>query len=284
MRNRLAPLLWSAHRLVRAVRPAPAGSFRILLFHDVAETDLPAFAALLAHLADSRRLIGPAEAEAMLAGNAWNGGRLPCLLSFDDGFASNRVLADTLLAEYGARALFFVCPGLMALDHDRQRQAIVANIHDGKGAADDRSLMGWDDLEHLRAHGHVIGNHTMDHLRLTRLTPAQQAEQVGEAARILSSRLEATDWFAYTFGDIDSVDASALSEIARHHRFCRSGIRGANHRAVHPLALRADHVDLASPPAWRSLAAEGGLDPLYRHQRARLDAMAYTAQYSPTSV
>lgn len=282
MRNRLSPLLWSAYRLVRTVLPAPAGSFRILLFHDVPEADVAAFTALVSHLAKANRLIGPAEAESMLAGNAWNGGALPCLLSFDDGFASNRALADTVLAEHGARALFFVCPGLMALDADRQKLAIATNIHDGKNAADDRSLMGWEDLEHLRAHGHVIGNHTMDHLRLTRLTPDQRAEQVGQAALILSSRLGPTEWFAYTFGDIDSIDPASLTEISRHHHYCRSGIRGANQRVTNRLALRADHVDLTAPPAWRALAAEGGLDALYRKQRARLDAMAYSAQYSPT--
>ena len=274
MRARLAPLLWAAHRLVRTVIPAPAGSFRILLFHDVAGDDVAPFAALVAELARRKRLISPTEAEDRLSGGIWNGERSPCLLSFDDGFASNRDTADTILAKHGAKALFFVCPGLMALDPDSQSRAIAANIHDGKRPPDGRRLMDWRDLEHLLAQGHAIGNHTMDHLRLSRLSADQQSEQVGKAAAILTRRLGPVDWFAYTFGDIGSINAAALAEIGRHHRYCRSGVRGANDRHTHPLALRADHVDLPAPPAWRRLAADGGLDLLYHRQRAALDDMA----------
>jgi peptidoglycan/xylan/chitin deacetylase (PgdA/CDA1 family) len=273
-RERLAGPALGLWRLVRALVPAPEGSFRILLFHDVLVSQRQAFAALVADLAARGLLITPKDAEHRLAGG---GGKPGVLLSFDDGFASNGEVAETILAPLGAKALFFVCPGLMELEGEAQLAAIAANVLRGQKPAPE-GLMGWDTVERLKAAGHGIGSHTMDHLRLTALSPDQRAAQIGDAALALERRLgQRAGWFAYTFGDVDSIDAASLAEIGRLHGYCRSGVRGGNETATHPLALRADHVDLAAGRAWQALAVEGGLDFRYRAQRHRLDGLAAAA-------
>lgn len=280
LRHTLAPAWLSVWQAGRALVPGPAGAFRILLFHDVPPAERPAFAALVRDLHAAGRLISPKQAEDMLSGtNPSRRGPPPCLLSFDDGFASNVQVAQDILDPLDVKALFFLCPGLMDLDGDRQGQAITANIFDGKRTAGDLRLMSWRQAETLRDKGHVLGAHTRDHLRLTRLDAAGLAEQVGEGARLLAQRLgQVPPWFAFTFGDVNSVDAAALAEISRHHRYCRSGVRGLNSAKTHPLALRADHVELAAPLAWRRMGTEGALDPLYRRQRHQLDQLARMAR------
>lgn len=267
-RDALAPAALLAVRLLRPFRPS--GGLRILMLHDVPTPQRHALATLVSALKHAGTLLDPATARRMLDSESGPGG---VLLSFDDGFASNLEVAETILAPLGARALFFVCPGLMDLGEAEQRAAIAANILRGQRAAPE-GLMDWRAIERLVALGHTIGSHTRDHLRLAGLTPDHQAEQIGDAARMLAARLGAVpDWFAYTFGDIDSIDAAALTEIGRHHRLCRSGVRGLNTAATPRLALRGDHVDLEASAAWRALVVEGGLDPLYRQQRRRLDGM-----------
>ncbi|MBC7952366.1 MAG: polysaccharide deacetylase family protein [Rhodospirillaceae bacterium] len=275
-RHLAAPLWLAAWRAGRALFPEPAGSFRILLFHDVPKAERPAFAQLVQSLADAGRLITPAQAEARLNSAAPKGqGRPPCLISFDDGFASNLEVAETILAPLGAKALFFVCPGLTDLSGQAQADSIAANVFDGKRGANDLTILGWDGVERLMALGHSIGSHTLSHKRLTALSPDQCAEQIEGAAQAFQARLGAVpEWFAYTFGDVGSINPPSLAAIAARHRFCRSGVRGLNVPGMSPLALRADHVDLAAPPAWRQVAVEGGLDPLYRKARAALDGMA----------
>ncbi len=259
--------LW---RLARLVHPAEESSFRILLFHDIPQSQRQAFQSLVGGLAARNALIDPAEAARRLGGG---GGKPGVLLSFDDGFVSNLAVAETVLAPLGAKALFFVCPGLMELSGEAQGAAIAANILRGRREAPE-AVMDWAAVERLRAAGHVIGNHTLDHRRLSDLSPGQRAEQIGRSAEMLTARLgERADWFAYTFGDVASIDAAALAEIGRHHRFCRSGVRGSNDSDTPPLALRGNHVDLAASPAWQALAVEGGLDFRYRAQRCRLDGM-----------
>lgn len=275
LRESLATPALGLWRLARAVVPAGKGSFRILLFHDIPQSQRQAFAALVGGMAERGLLITPSEAERRLAGS---GGKPGMLLSFDDGFASNAQVADAILAPLGVKALFFVCPGLMELTGEAQMAAIAANVLRGQRPAPE-GLMDWDTVERLKAAGHVIGSHTMDHLRLTGLPPDQRAAQIGDAALALERRLgQRAGWFAYTFGDVDSIDAASLAEIGRLHRYCRSGVRGGNRAATHPLALRADHVDLAAGAAWQALAVEGGLDVRYRAQRQRLDRMARQAR------
>ncbi|KIL97817.1 polysaccharide deacetylase family protein [Paramagnetospirillum magnetotacticum MS-1] len=273
LRDAIAPLALAGWRLVRPVL-GEENTFRILLLHDVPTSKRDVFARLVQNLTMARRLITPVEAEAILAGGPVPPGPSPVLLSFDDGFASNLDVAETILAPLGIKALFFVCPGLIGLEPEARAAAATANILRGQRPAPE-PLLGWDGIERLAALGHTMGSHTSHHLRLTTLSPDQRAEEIGGAARLLTERLgKIPDWFAYTFGDIDSIDAASLAEIGRHHRYCRSGVRGPNSKATPPLALRGDNIDLGTGEAWRGLAVEGGLDVLYRKQRRILDAMA----------
>jgi peptidoglycan/xylan/chitin deacetylase (PgdA/CDA1 family) len=162
---------------------------------------------------------------------------------------------------------------------DRQRGAIAAQIFDGRRpAADlphDLTLMDWNQIAELKAAGHVIGSHGAMHRKLSRLPAEAQTEEIADADRRLTEMLGGkTDWYAYAFGDIASIDRMALQTIARHHRFCRSGVRGINSSTTSPLALRGDELDLSAPLAYQQLIADGGLAPLYAKAAQHLDALA----------
>lgn len=252
----------------------PTHGLRILMLHDVPARDMAALDDLVGGLARAGRLASPADAEAMLLDRS-QGDRV--LLTFDDGFASNFVAAKEVLARHGATAIFFVCPGLVELPLAEQRAAIAANIFDGRRSAadlpDGLRLMNWDELERLRAAGHVVANHTLGHRRLSRLSPGDIEAEIAGAADALLRRLgTASNWFAYPFGDVDSIGPEGLAAAGRHHRFCRSGVRGLNGPSTHPLAVLADHLDLEAPSAWRRLVVEGGLDRRYAAARNRLNA------------
>lgn len=265
-------LAWQGFRAVLPERP---GAFRIMLLHDVPAEWRPSFARLVSGLRERGRLIDPAEAERRLNGGAVAPGPVPWLISFDDGFVSNAEVARDILDPLGIRALFFLCPGLMELPAGRRPDAVAANVFRGRVPAEGvPELMDWRAAEGLLRAGHVLGSHTLSHARLAGLEPDRRAEEIGRAARLLGDRLGVSpDWFAYTFGDVDSIDAAALAEIGRVHRWCRSGVRGTNASGTPPLALRGDNVDLNGTPSWRRLVLSGGLDPLYRAARRRLDSL-----------
>ncbi|GAB6052253.1 polysaccharide deacetylase family protein [Magnetospira thiophila] len=281
IRQGIAPGWLAAWRMGSLLRPpARAGSFRMLLLHDVPRDRQAEFRALIHRVRERHGLIGVAEAEAQLAGQlpTQPEKRPPFLLSFDDGFASNHRIAQEVLDPLGLTALFFVCPTLMDLEPGAQRDAIAARIFRGHKRASDltaeQRLMTWEELQQLTAQGHRIGAHGLTHQRLTDLRGEALRQEIVGAGEVLAARLgQPVDWTAYAFGDIGSISAEALSIIAEQYKYCRSGVRGFNNTATHPLALRADQIDLGDSKAWQDLSLEGALDFRYAEARRRLDGM-----------
>ncbi len=272
LRHLLAPPLYWTMRATRFLRQP---GFRCLLLHDIPDGQIPAFERLVDLVARDYGTLSPDEAARWLDGAPpQNVGRAPCLFTFDDGFASNHRVAVEILDRRDIKALFFVCPGLIDLPRDKQGPAVAETVFRGQ-RADAPLLMDWNQIRDLHARGHGIGAHGMTHQRLSDLTGDALGDEIAGAAARLEEELGIPiPWFAYAFGDIDSVSAEALSVIAESHPFCRSGVRGANDARTRPLCVRADHVDLAAPEGYVRLVLEGGLDAVYGGARARLDAMA----------
>lgn len=274
LRALLARPLLAAHRLAGLVRRPPIGAVRMVILHDVPPPQWGALGRLVNHASRRFGVIGPDEARARLAGEAKPDRRAPVLFTFDDGFRTNFDAAGAVLDPLGVKALFFVCPGLVDLPPAQRPAAVAARVLLRPGA-EAPALMEWDDIRTLERAGHGIGCHGMDHARLAGLGAAALEHQVGAAGRRLAAALgHRVDWYAFTFGDVGSIDSAGLTAIGAHFPLCRSGVRGLAHAGTPPLALPAEAVDLESDWAWQCLALEGGLAPLYRRRLARLAAMA----------
>jgi peptidoglycan/xylan/chitin deacetylase (PgdA/CDA1 family) len=248
------------------------GAFRILTFHDVPRDQHKAFERLLRHVIEVHGVLTPDEAEARLRGN-WPRAadeRVPCLLTFDDGFASNVTVAKEVLSRLNLKAVFFLCPGLLDVAPEKQRQAISHNLHEGwlkeTEIGDDMKLTDWRGAEQLVKLGQTIGSHTMHHFRLSGLTDEKRSEEIVGSADLLEERLKTTvNWFAYPFGDLSSIDPVSFRIIASRYSFCCSGLRGVNSINTRPIALLREAVDLTSPVEFQDLVLNGGMD--FRHQK-----------------
>jgi peptidoglycan/xylan/chitin deacetylase (PgdA/CDA1 family) len=282
LRYRLATLYAGLRRLRPGARTAVTDGFRILLFHDIEARHVERFDRLLGWLERESRFLAPDEAADWLAGTPpkIEPAKLPpCLIAFDDGFASNHAVAGDVLARRGIKALFFVCPGLVGLPADQQRARIARHIFDGRvdagAVAPGQRLMNWDEVRALRAMGHAVGNHGMLHRRLSQTTAEKFDEEINAAADLLAGELgHETPWYAYAFGDIDSISPAALAVIAKRHKICRSGVRGINGTGTPRAGVYADAVDLDATEAYWRVIVDGGLDFKYAAARERLLEMA----------
>lgn len=285
LRSLTASAWLAGWNLTAALRRPPRGAFRILLLHDVPASERPMLDRLLARLAKDERLISPEQAEAYLDGReTGTSARLPVLVSFDDGFASNLEIAETLLAAHRVRALFFVCPGLMAVAGDDQRRQIASQIFAGRRRPEELPahirLMTWPELQRLRQLGHTIGNHTLHHCQLSALDTTTVRSEIEGSANAFREHLGVIPkWFAYPFGNIESINAEALMIASHYHAYCRSGVRGANDATTHRLGLLAEHIDLSAPESFQHAAVEGALDFRYRAARARLAQLGAQATH-----
>ncbi len=286
-RSLIAAPAYGALRTGRALSGSadPAGSFRALIFHGVTERQADAFIRLLDFIENRFGFLTPEDAAGQLDGSAAIGELKAgtCLLTFDDGFLSNHEIVAPILERKGVSALFFVCPGLVDLQPSEREDAVRRAMFRSSPPPEVEPLMGWDRIAELRQAGHTIGAHSIDHRRLAGLGAADLAAAIGpDGDRIEQETGRRPDWFAFPFGDIDSVDQAALAKIGRHYRYCRSGVRGLNVAGKSPLAVCADHVDLDQNFSWHKLAVAGGLWRRYAARRKVLQKYARDAAQSAT--
>lgn len=274
-------LAWSYQpaRLVKTLgRPiglASRNRLRVLLYHDVGPDEIGRFQEQLRWLARIWRFVTPAQFAAMVDGSEpIRGSNL--LVTFDDGFASNRELAERVLNPMSIRALFFVVSEFVGLtDPVEARRFIAQNIYPTL-TADEMPAhwlnMTWSDLAALSEQGHVIGAHTRTHARLSTLTSVAQLEdEIAGGADAIEKRLGSpVDHFAYTFGDINSFSAAALDVARRRFRYVYSGLRGDNAGGVPAFAIRRDSATPRDSSALLGAFLEGLADFHYSRPRELL--------------
>ena len=181
-----------------------------------------------------------------------------------------------LLNNFGIKAIFFVIPGLIDLPSHDQFHSINKYIFNGKiEPAYPLRLMTWNELNELKNDGHEIGCHGMTHKRLSLLGPSELEEEVMASGDRLDNALsQETNWYAYAFGDIYSINETAMELISKRYRYSRSGIRGINTFKTSRYALMAESITLGASDSYMELILEGGLDPLYRKSSTQLANLA----------
>jgi peptidoglycan/xylan/chitin deacetylase (PgdA/CDA1 family) len=214
---------------------------QILYLHYLFDDEVQPFRRLLSILSQSHAFLRYSQAVETIRRGPID--RPAVAFTFDDGFDSCRRAAD-ILAEFGASACFFVCPGLIDLtDADA-----LARISRDVFHLPPMTFMDWDQLSTLKSQGHEIGNHTLTHENLAR-TDKPLDEQIGESADRIRQRLGGCEHFAWPYGRPDAITPAALSAIRRAgHVSIASGIRGS-YTAPEPddAPLRRDHVIAAWP-------------------------------------
>ena len=224
-----------------------ADRLRILLYHDIPASDERRLEAQLRWLGKRWRFASPAQAEAMLSGAEPISGR-HLLVTFDDGYASNRAIAERVLEPLGIRALFFVVSDFVGmLDQEEIRRFIATRILllPGSRAGELSPALGnmrWRDLEVLLERGHAIGAHTRTHARLADLnSDAELEDEIITSANTLAERLGVSiRHFAYPFGATSFFSGRALAIARRRFPFIHTGLRGDNAPGTLLCALRRD--------------------------------------------
>jgi peptidoglycan/xylan/chitin deacetylase (PgdA/CDA1 family) len=174
------------------------------------------------------------------------------VITFDDGYQSVYDAAAPELRRLGLPGTCFVCTDLVdaggRLPHDEESPV---RVHLG--------LMGWRELEALRAEGWTIGAHSATHARLSRCHSAALRYELERPQRALRERMDLGHLaLAYPFGGRDDVPARfSLTAREAGYSACLSNLGGENRVggdlwSLCRIDLGGDHESLA----WR-VAAHG---------------------------
>jgi peptidoglycan/xylan/chitin deacetylase (PgdA/CDA1 family) len=137
--------------------------------------------------------------------------RRAIVLTFDDGKADALDVVLPELRKRGMRATFFIVTGFV-----------------GKPG-----YLTWEGVRALADAGMEIGSHTVDHARLTELTPEQVRQELTQSRRELEERLNRRiEFLAYPFNAVRPEIERAAGEAGY-----RIAVAGPVHGTADPLVL-----------------------------------------------
>jgi peptidoglycan/xylan/chitin deacetylase (PgdA/CDA1 family)/methionyl-tRNA formyltransferase len=144
------------------------------------------------------------------------------IITFDDGYEDNFKVARPILERFGLHATFFVSTGLMGsdrtFDHDQTKL--------GYGPPN----MSWDQIRELKKRGFDIGSHTVNHSRISELSPAELSFELRDSKSKLETELGSPAiLFAYPFGGVRDSNAVANKAVFEAgYSLCCSAYGGRN--------------------------------------------------------
>ena len=273
------PLKWG-NDIFRMLNLGTGGSVRVLLSHDIPPEGRANFARQIKAIARTWTFIAPSEFEDLIQARRPVRGR-HVLMTFDDGFHSNRWAAEAVLAPLKIKALFFIPTNFVdIINPAQQRHFIATRIFDGLIDPDEvpehLRAMGWEDIRWLADAGHAIGSHTCSHVRLATISEQKdllEHELASSKARLQQVIGRPVEHFAFPFGSIGSINAHSLGAARKHYQFIHSGIRGDNTAVTPAWALLRDSMQPGDSSLYIRSILEGSLDGYYRRRSRKIEKL-----------
>jgi glycosyltransferase involved in cell wall biosynthesis/peptidoglycan/xylan/chitin deacetylase (PgdA/CDA1 family) len=241
----LQPIFSFLRQVSIKVRLIPTGRLRVLILHDIPPNQELVLKKQLQELQKTWNIVSPETFEKMISGiEPIQDNNL--LITFDDGYISNRAVAETVLNPLGIKAIFFVVTDFIDIKDIHESHQFIAENIDSKVTKEEIPMhlhnMQWEDLTTLVEQGHTIGSHTKKHTRLSSCNNEDELiEELVISAKYIENKLgKKVEHFAFTFGNSESFSNAAMEVAKSQFSFIHSGIRGNNINNVSPFAIRRD--------------------------------------------
>ena len=194
------------------------------------------------------------------------------LITFDDGFKDNLNILP-ILDKFSISALFFVCPGLVQLQNSNTLFPLLAKKLFRIPSIDkDIELLNWDDLRYIQDRGHSIGNHSLLHYQVNKLSIKELKEDINLSKSLLEENLKKSkslESFSYPFGGAEHINAVSLQLLAENFKYVFSGIRGNNNINKANIIYR-DEVSINDDIEITNSFLKGSFDLYYRFKLIKL--------------
>ena len=248
----------------------PKKGVTVLTLHNIYPQDYLWFEHLIEKLAQSYEFLDPSN----LNGELRTPTKFPkILLTFDDGFHSNKILAERILAKYGVKAIFFITEGFIGIKKDKIGEFIKNSFYPKSKNSGLNSIldapMSWTDVRWLAKNGHVIGAHTKTHPSLSKLISHDSLiEEIVISADSIEGKIGAKiNCFAFPFGTLDSVNKDAIDLAKKRFEFVFSNIRGSVSESPGSHFIFRQNI-VPNDPIWLvRMVIEGKLDWKYAKLR-----------------
>jgi peptidoglycan/xylan/chitin deacetylase (PgdA/CDA1 family) len=203
----------------------PVSAVPILAYHEVGETDdlynitANQFEEQMAYL--TRNGYHAISLEDLF--NFYNGqGKLPekpVVITFDDGYEDNYLVALPILEKYNLSATVFIVPNLIGTE----------------------GYLSWQQVTEMQQRHTEIGSHTMSHIAMDEIGEEQQRQEASESKSVLEQHMgKPIRFFAYPFGGFTATTEQILQEAG--YRGACAGMPGLNDKSTDVYALKRINV------------------------------------------
>ena len=254
---------------------------RIINFHNILDNDYEKFGNLIEYLKRNWSIISPEEFKLFIQKKEYNIDKKSILITFDDSYKSQKIVTEKYLDPLGIKALFFIVSDFVNLVSKEEAHLFIKkNFFPNNNSIklnDNTINMSINDLKILLNNGHTIGGHTKTHARLSQIKDENKlVNEIISSKKSLENQLEnyKIEDFAYTFGDLNSIDKNSLEIILKNFNFLYSGLRGNNFN-ISSNILRRDAVNLDESFDSISTYLNGYIDLIYKNKIKKLEKWAF---------
>lgn len=245
---------------------------RVLIFHDIERKNFNKFEKLLNFIMKNFYILTPEEFKISLEKKNINQieNKKKILITFDDGYKSQKQITEKYLNPNNLKALFFIVSDFITINNKNQAQLFVKNnFYKNKNDIildDGIENMSIEDINFLINSGHTLGAHTKTHVQLSSIK--NESELISEIIDCkiklenLFKKVDIND-FAYTFGDYESIDKNSLNIISKYYKYIYSGLRG-NNLEIKKNIVRRDAINMWEPIGVINCYLNGYLDFIYK--------------------
>ena len=264
--------------LFKLIGSSNNSNIRIVILHDIQKKNFKKFENLLDYLSKNYNIISPDKFKLYLSGNLKrNTLKHDVLLTFDDGYKSQKIITEKFLNPRNIKAIFFLISDFIKINSKIESQNFVRNnLYKNRftGKLDhDIQNMNYEDVLYLINSGHTIGAHTKTHAQLSKIKNESDLNiEILSCKNSLESEFKQIkiEDFAYTFGDFESINKNSLNIISKNYKYIYSGLRGNNLNLKNRL-IRRDAINLSESFNVINCYLNGYLDFLYKKKIYTLD-------------
>lgn len=250
---------------------------RVITFHDILTEDHDNFFNLIEYLKKNWEIITPDQFKDIVNSKNSKIRKKSILISFDDAFKSQKIITQKFLDPLNIKAIFFIVSDFVKLSskqdaHKFIKKNFFKNYSEKYKINSETNNMSLEDLRYLVSKGHTIGGHTKTHKQLSKIKNKDiLINEIIDSKKFLEYELGIKiEDFAYTFGDLASVDKFSVDIIMNNFNYLYSGLRG-NNLNINSKILRRDALDMKEDFKVISAYLNGYVDLIYSKNINKLE-------------
>lgn len=164
-------------------------------------------------------------------------------LTFDDGFEECSTIAS-ILNDQKINAAFFINANFIESNSSYQ-EGFFERIK-----VCNKFPLTWLQLQEMYDHGHIIGSHTSDHMRLSAIDPAEQKSQLVHNKEILEQKLgHDCAYFAWPYGAETDINETGVAQACELHKYVFSSFGQDRYFSFNDRVINRRHMEPYWPTA-----------------------------------